>query len=410
MKRFWLLKRWLTFNGVGVMGVVVQLGTLAMLVHGFGVHYLLATLIAVESAVLHNFWWHQRWTWRDRPAASAAETARRLVRFHLLNGMVSIAGNLAIVAVLGGSLRMDPLVANMIAIVSCSIVNFIASEVLVFKPASVATVLMAGLVLTPAPARAADVGTAELTQAAIAAWQQYERQVDARYDRAAAERDLFFIQDLYKSAGWRQRVQAGQVSMLRVDSITPGGPEPSIGDARIHHWVGAVFVPRASVDGVVRYLRDRAGRESEAFDDVIASKLIARDGDRVRVYMKLKRESVITVTYNTDHSVEYRHLDAARASSRSVATRIAEIADAGTPQEHEKTPGNDHGFLWRLNAYWRYQQVDGGVLIECESVSLSRSVPLLLRPFVTGTVEKIARESLQKTLASLRTELVKVQR
>jgi putative flippase GtrA len=410
MKRFWLLKRWLTFNGVGVMGVFVQLGTLAMLVHGFGVHYLAGTLIAVESAVLHNFWWHQRWTWRDRPAASAAETARRLVRFHMLNGMVSLVGNLAIMAVLGGILRMDPLVANIIAIVSCSIVNFIASEVLVFKPASIATVLMAGLVLTPAPARAADVGTAELTQAAIAAWQQYERQVDARYDRAAAERDMFFIQDLYKSAGWRQRVQAGQVSMLRVDSITPGGPEPSIGDARIHHWVGAVFVPRASVDGVVRYLRDRAGRESEAFDDVIASKLIARDGDRVRVYMKLKRESVITVTYNTEHSVEYRHLDAARASSRSVATRIAEIADAGTPQEREKTPGNDHGFLWRLNAYWRYQQVDGGVLIECESVSLSRSVPLLLRPFVTGTVERIARESLQKTLASLRTELVKVQR
>jgi putative flippase GtrA len=396
MTRFWLLQRWLTFNGVGVMGVVVQLGILALLVHGFGVHYLAATLIAVESAVLHNFCWHQRWTWRDRPAASAAETAGR---------MVSIAGNLAIMAVLCAILRMDPLVANVIAIVSCSIVNFIASEVLVFRASSVATVLAAGLVLAPASARAADVGTAELTPAAIAAWQQYERQVDARYDRAAAERDRFFIQDLYKSDGWRQRVQAGEVSMLRVDSITPGGPEPSIPDARIHHWVGAVFVPRASVDGVVRYLRDRAGRESEAFDDVIASKLIARDGDRIRIYMKLKRDSVITVTYNTEHSVEYRLLDAARASSRSVATRIAEIADAGTPQEREKPPGNDHGFLWRLNAYWRYQQVDGGVLIECESVSLSRSVPLLLRPFVTGTVERIARESLQKTLASLRKEL-----
>ena len=69
--------------------------------------------------------------------------------------------------------------------------------------------------------------------------------------------------------------------------------------------------------------------------------------------------------------------------------------------------GNDHGFLWRLNAYWRYEQVNGGVLIECESVSLSRSVPVLLRPFVTGTVERIARDSLQKTLVSLRTELTR---
>ena len=123
--------------------------------------------------------------------------------------------------------------------------------------------------------------------------------------------------------------------------------------------------------------------------------------------MKLRRESVITVTYNTEHAVEYRRLAPARASSRSVATKIAELENAGTAQEREKAAGNDHGFLWRLNAYWRYEQVDGGVIIECESVSLSRSVPALLRPFVMGTVERIARESLQKTLVSLRAELAR---
>ncbi len=123
--------------------------------------------------------------------------------------------------------------------------------------------------------------------------------------------------------------------------------------------------------------------------------------------MKLRRESVITVTYNTEHDVLYRRINDTRASSRSVATKIAELEGAGTPQEREKPVGNDHGFLWRLNAYWRYEQVKGGVLIECESVSLSRGVPVLLRPFVTGTVERIARESLQKTLVSLRTELAK---
>jgi putative flippase GtrA len=409
MRGYWLLRRWLAFNGVGLLGVLVQLSVLGVLVHGFGLHYLAATVIAVETAVLHNFCWHQRWTWRDRPAASAVKTAARLARFHALNGMVSLIGNVAIMALLGGVLQLDPLVANIVAIVSCSMVNFIASEALVFKTTSFVALLTAGTVALPAPARAADVAIAELTSAAIAAWQQYERQIDTRYDRAATARDPFFIQDLYKSAGWRQRVQAGQVSMLRVDSSAPGGAEPSIADARVHHWVGAVFIPRATLDRVLRHLRDRAGRESEAYDDVIASKLLARDGDRLRVYLKLKRESVITVTYNTEHAVEYRQLGAARASSRSVATRIAEIGDAGTPQEREKTPGNDHGFLWRLNAYWRYEQVDGGVLIECESVSLSRIVPMLLRPFVTGTVERIARESLQKTLASLRAELLKAQ-
>jgi hypothetical protein len=199
----------------------------------------------------------------------------------------------------------------------------------------------------------------------------------------------------------------GQVSMVRIASFAPGAPEPSVPDGRIHHWAGAVFVPGVTLDHVLKYLNERAGRESDAFDDVLSSRLISRDGDRLRVYMKLRRESVITVTYNTEHDVQYRRISDTRASSRSVATRIAELEGAGTPQEREKPAGNDHGFLWRLNAYWRYEQVKGGVLIECESVSLSRGVPVLLRPFVTGTVERIARESLQKTLVSLRTELGK---
>lgn len=401
------LQRWLAFNGVGLLGVAVQLTMLGLLTRVFHIHYLVATAVAVETAVLHNFLWHQRWTWRDRPSRSGADTAFRLVRFQALNGMVSMVGNLLTMAVLVGALEMTPVAANLIAIVVCSMINFFASELLVFRTAGVATLAIAATLALPATTAAADVAMAELTPAAIAAWQKYERQVDDRYGRAPSN-DTFFIEDTYKSAGWRQRVMAGQVSMLRIDSLTPGGGETSIPDGRIHHWTGAIFVPNRSLDQVLRHLRDRAGRESEAFDDVVASKLLARDGDRLRVYMKLRRDSVITVTYNTEHAVEYKQLGATRASSRSVATKIAELADAGTPQESEKPQGNDHGFLWKLNAYWRFEQVDGGVLIECESVSLSRSVPMLLRPFVTGTVERIARESLQKTLTSLRTELVKL--
>jgi len=108
------------------------------------------------------------------------------------------------------------------------------------------------------------------------------------------------------------------------------------------------------------------------------------------------------VMYNTEHAVEYKRLGTVRAAGRSVATKIAELAEPGTAREREKTADQDRGFLWRLNAYWRYEQTSDGVLIECESISLSRGVPTLLRPFVTGTVERIARESLERTLVSLR--------
>jgi putative flippase GtrA len=406
-----LFRRWLAFNSVGLLGVTVQLTTLAALVHLAGVHYLAATAIAVEITVLHNFAWHQRWTWRDRPSRSDRVVLARLARFHLLNGLVSLLGNLGMMAVLTGVLNVEPVLANAIAIVCCSVVNFIASEALVFRTAPIVVLALAGTLSAPITVRAADMA-AELTAATVAAWQQYERQVDERYERTASGGEPFFAQDAFKDAspppqGWRQRVISGQVSMARVSSPSPGIASPSVPDGRVHHWVGAIFIPNAQVEAVVAHLQNRAGRESEAFDDVVASKLLSRDGERLRVYMKLRRDSIITVTYNTEHAVAYKRLGAARASSRSVATKIAELTDAGTPKEREKPVGNDNGFLWRLNAYWRFEQANGGVLIECESVSLSRSVPALLRPFVTGTVERIARESLQKTLVSLRAELKK---
>jgi putative flippase GtrA len=398
------------FNGVGVLGVGVQVATVAVLIRGADVHYLLATAIAVEAAVLHNFAWHQRWTWGDRPSASRTTTMDRLRRFHLLNGAVSLAGNVGLTAVLSGGLRMDPVHANIAAILACSVLNFVASEVLVFRT-SVVALAAVGTFSLPVGTYAADL-EAELTAAPVAGWQQYERQVDERYDRAAAASDPYFAQDAYKEnartqPGWRERVMSGQISMVRIASASPGAAESSIPDARVHHWAGAVFIPNASVDRTIRHLKDRAGRESESFEDVVASKLLSRDGDRIRIYMKLRRDSVITVTYNTEHAIEYRRLGNARASSRSKSTKIAELVDAGTPRERERPAGSDRGFLWRLNAYWRFEEIKGGVLIECESVSLSRSVPALLRPFISGVVEGIARESLEKTLVGLRSELTR---
>ena len=123
--RFW------RFNGVGVAGFVVQIAILALLVHT-GMHYLAATAFAVEAAVLHNFLWHERWTWRDRPAAGSARFDR-LWRFHVLNGLVSLAGNLLIMRLLVGLVRMQPIEANAIAVLACALVNFTASDRLVFR-------------------------------------------------------------------------------------------------------------------------------------------------------------------------------------------------------------------------------------------------------------------------------------
>ena len=126
------MKHGLRFYAVGVAGMVVQLASLTVLKSGFGMSYLLATAIAVELAVLHNFYWHERWTWADRAGLSAAGQAGRLLRFHLTNGLLSIVVNMILMGALVGRLKMPYLPANIIAIGTCSLLNFFAADRFVF--------------------------------------------------------------------------------------------------------------------------------------------------------------------------------------------------------------------------------------------------------------------------------------
>lgn len=387
-----IFRRWVTFNAVGALGVPLQLGVLAALVHLAGFHYLTATLIAVEATILHNFIWHLRWTWKDRPAPRPTVVMRRLVAFHLLNGGISFVGNVAVMAVLTGLAGVEPVAANLLAIAACSLLNFTVSETVVFRTAGIATVAL--IAFAPGTAWAGPSSTA------LNAWKHYEATVDARH-AAATSSGTFFVLDAKAPAGWRDRIRNGGVEMIEIGT-------PAVDGAHIHHWVGAVFVRGATVDNVLQRLRQHAGDESRFYEDVVASHLLARDGDRLSVFLKLRRTSIVTVTYNTEHAIEYRRLGATRATSRSVATRIAELDKAGTPREREKRDGEDNGFLWGLNAYWRYEQTADGVIVECESVSLSRHVPVLLRPIAAPIVDRIARESLEKTLRGLRSFLTTV--
>ncbi|MGD0199341.1 MAG: GtrA family protein [Bryobacteraceae bacterium] len=126
-----LLLRWLKFNFVGALGILVQLAALALLVSGLGMGYLWGTALAVEVAVLHNFVWHERFTWRDR-TRSRAGALGRLLRFNLTTGLISIGGNLVLMRLLVGALGVRYLPANMIAIAALSFANFAASHWFVF--------------------------------------------------------------------------------------------------------------------------------------------------------------------------------------------------------------------------------------------------------------------------------------
>ena len=131
------MRRWLRFNFVGLIGVGVQLATLQLLLLSTRLDYRIATLLAVELTVLHNFCWHWRYTWRERRLLSKRVVLRRLMEFHLTNGAVSLAGSWTMTALLVSHVRLPVIGANLVSIGACSLVNFLLAEVLVFrKPAS----------------------------------------------------------------------------------------------------------------------------------------------------------------------------------------------------------------------------------------------------------------------------------
>jgi hypothetical protein len=169
-----------------------------------------------------------------------------------------------------------------------------------------------------------------------------------------------------------------------------------------HHWVGVVLIPQASIDDVLGILEDYDHHSTYYSPDVERSKLLSRDGDHFRAFLRFRRHKVITVVLNTEHDIHYLRDSATRAHSRSSATRIAEVENPGKADEREKTSGNDGGFLWGMETWWRIEERDDGVYLQSEVASLTRDIPTglgwLVGPFVKG----IPKETLTFTLEATR--------
>jgi putative flippase GtrA len=124
--------RWVKFNAVGAMGIVVQLFMLATLIRLFEFHFMWATVLAVEAAVLHNFFWHWGWTWADRRMTGLRSMAFTLLRFNLSNGLISVFGTVLCTGILTGFAKLNPLLANVLSLIPCCVINYLVSDRLVF--------------------------------------------------------------------------------------------------------------------------------------------------------------------------------------------------------------------------------------------------------------------------------------
>jgi hypothetical protein len=201
-----------------------------------------------------------------------------------------------------------------------------------------------------------------------------------------------------------ERLKHGEVVTQRLQTLERGASIPVPGGL-IHHWMGVVFIPGANLKQTLALLQGYDQHSRIYAPRVLRSKLIQHNRDDFKVFLRLRETKIVNVVLDTEYDAHYDRLDSTRAYSRSYSTRVAEVEGAGQPGEHEKPVGDDSGFLWRLNSYWRFWEHDGGVYVQLEGISLTRDIPdglgWLIRPFVTS----IPRESLAFTLNRTREAL-----
>jgi hypothetical protein len=190
------------------------------------------------------------------------------------------------------------------------------------------------------------------------------------------------------------RVRGGEQVIEQVPPTT-GTDLPG---AMLHHWRGTAFAPGATAADFERLMKDFPAYPKVYAPQVEAIRILAKQGDHSQVVMRTRQKHVITVVLDTTFDITFRRQDATHGSSLSRSTDVEEIEALGTSKEKRLGPSESHGFLWRLNTYWSYEERDGGLYMQIESVSLSRAIPEGLGWAIKPFVESVPRESLEFTL------------
>lgn len=239
----------------------------------------------------------------------------------------------------------------------------------------------------------------ELKPQTVEAFDEYIREAEAVMEQRLNVGSTFLWSDL--SVERSQQVQEGKV----VAQFWAGQAPLNVPSGLIHDWIGAAFVSGASMQYTLALIQDYDNHKNIYKPEVIASRLISHHDNDFQIYLRLLKKKIITVVLDTDHEVHYQSIDQSRWVCRSYTTRIGEVQDAGSAKEKILPPDAGYGFLWRLYSYWRFQERQGGVYIECRAISLTRDVPSGLGWAIKPIIQKLPRESLTNTLESTRNAL-----
>jgi len=236
---------------------------------------------------------------------------------------------------------------------------------------------------------------AEPAPAAVSAFNSSVRTVESRLARQHGAQSGFLAFPAAASNS-ESRLRRGE---LIVEQLTPS-TVAALPVALLHHWRGTAFAPGAKAADFERLMKDFNAYPQHFSPQVLQARVLTKQDDRIQVVMRVRQQHVIAVVMDTTYDIAFGRLDARHGYSISKSTRISEIDAPGTRAERVLDSREEHGFLWRLNTYWSYEERDGGLYMQIESISLTRSIPRGLGWVVGPFVESIPRESLEFTLRS----------
>jgi hypothetical protein len=237
-------------------------------------------------------------------------------------------------------------------------------------------------------------GTAEPSTEATSAFTAYVHALESKLAKQHQSAESFLPS---LPAQDQKQLQQGQ---LLIDPVTPEGGSMLPG-ALLHDWRGTAFAAGAKGADFERLMKDVSAYPQRFSPQVLSARVLVQQGDHLQIYMRVRQHHVITVVLDSTYDIDFGRLDEQHGYSNSRSLSISEIASPGASDEHALGPHDEHGFLWRLNTYWTYEERDGGLYMQIESVSLTRAIPTGLKWVVQPFVEKVPRDSLQFTLEAV---------
>jgi len=241
--------------------------------------------------------------------------------------------------------------------------------------------------------------TVRLKADTLDAYLEYIRRTEAEMESALQGAGPFLWSDASED-------RSRQVSQGKVVAQLWSGKRPlNVPDGLIHDWIGATAIPNATIQQTFATIQNYDNHKNIYKTEVLESRLISHTGNDFEIYLRLLKKKIITVVLDTDHKVHYSAVNPTRWCCRSYTTRIAEVEDAGKSTEKVLPADTGYGFLWRLYSYWRFQEREGSVYVECRAISLTRDIPKGLAWIIEPIIRKLPRESLINILQATRQAL-----